>query len=228
MIENGGVITNDQSSLGNGYVIGYVAPQGYTDIDLNSHAVVLNVNQGIAPVKDSGLNFLNVRFNNGSLIKTGPGQMLIDGNSTIPNLALLEGGVQFGRPGNPATISSAGIIDIEPTTFALGAGTIGSAGDADLYNAGSVIIGFYSEQGTLSISGNYEQESSGSLLIQGTNENNVNKLTVSGEVYLNGTLYFSALPQSNFSAGDEVALLIIPVAKFLALFHKCISTYQKG
>lgn len=208
VIENGGSILNDPSAPGNGYFLGFVAPQGYMAVDLNGNTVTINSEHGgYGPNFDILLDFANVRFSNGSLLKTGNGRIIFEGQGSLESLGIIDGGVQIGRPNSPATIDASGTILIESMAFLSGFGTLGNDGAAEVINGGYLIPGDHAEQGGLTISGDFEQLLGGRLLIQGMSESNVNTLQVAGDAVLNGMISFSALPGANFNPGDEVVLI---------------------
>ena len=133
----------------------------------------------------------------------GPGMVTMTGQNTDPGYMVVNGGTLniLGSTNNQITqVNRGGNLT--------GTGIIGG----DVWNAGNVVPGNGSQAmgGTLSIRGNYNQLSSGTLtiLVDGTKQGQFGALAVTGQANLSGKLRIMELGNSGrLQVGKELAIV---------------------
>lgn len=215
ILRNGGAIQYDNTLPGQGLI-----ENSLIDLYGNSN-VSLIVDQNIGQVPGPGANpgiaqgpnslfdlsFNNVSIINGSLNKTNAGIVLFEGTSAIPALTITLGTAKMGRS-NADVISTTAMTTVTSSGALQGFGTLGTGGSAHVVNNGTLEPGDSSTIGTLTLSGSYNQSASGILFIKALSVGSADKLVVnSGPVSLNGALTVQTLPNSTFTAGQQIVVL---------------------
>lgn len=121
----------------------------------------------------------------GGLVKRGAGELVLTGHSSYAGATRVEGGFLsvMGSIASPTSIAPAGVL----------AGTGLITGKVD--NAGTVWAGDARGIGTLTINGNYVQQSGGILMQQLSAAGGLNQLAVSGTASLAGWVGISGKPE---------------------------------
>jgi hypothetical protein len=158
------------------------------------------------------LQLINIDFLNGALGVTGTGTMLFTGNlGSLPDPGLFVGGdvtVLMGQSTFDA-IGAICTVTVDASATLGGLGTLGTSGGASLINNGTLTPGLGNNDiGSLTLSGNFVQESTGTFFVQAADSTLANKLIVeSGSVTLDGNLNFTASPSGNFQAGNQFIII---------------------
>jgi len=197
--QTGGAITGSGNLVLNGNVIASADAIGNaaliaSGVDLagGSRTFTVNGSGGSAGLEVTG------DISNGSLVKSGSGAMYLEGSSTYTGSTTVNSGALFVD----GSIASANTL-VQPGALIGGHGTIGG----NLFNNGTVSPG--NSPGTLTVNGNFNQSSAGTLLIQigGLALAQHDLLKVGGNATLGGTLQLAQLNQFHFSLGEKVTFL---------------------
>lgn len=201
---NGGGIVYDSSSTGTAFL------PGPTIIDLQGHSVDFNVPHNFFNCIDVDTG--QTDFQNGTLNKTGNGDLLLQGGS-VPTFNIVDGTVIIGDQLGSEVITATGPVTIFSSGTLAGFQTF--AAQAGVVNSGTIRPGNpcsgCSTVGTLTIQGDHAQTVSGTLAIKALNSATSDQLVVDGgAVTLNGELNFDALPGATFVAGDQIVVINNP------------------
>ena len=195
MINNAGGIFDISAS--DGVEIGSI--EGAGDFFLGSKNLTVGNNDlnttvsGI--IQDGGPNNTDT---GGSLTKVGAGALTLSGANTYTGDTNIDAGILIvdGSTMSANTFVNAGGL-------LMGTGTIGG----NLINSGTVAPGH--SPGTLSVSGNYTQNSGGNLQIEigGRNSGEFDLLAMGGSASLNGHLQLVRLNNFQLQMGDKIVFL---------------------
>jgi hypothetical protein len=168
----------------------------------------------------ASLNFSADYALTGALSVTGSGTVEVSGGTLSLGASTISvGGVLQIDSG--AEVSGSGTVDITAGTVTLAGGTL-SAGtlvqvdsgvelsgfgtlDGSVENAGTIAVGGASTVGTISITGNYTQTSTGvlDLALKEVSGNQYDQLNITGTAALDGTVNVTVLSGFFASGGDE-------------------------
>jgi filamentous hemagglutinin family protein len=146
------------------------------------------------------LNF--TAFNNLSIVNVTDGTLQLGGGTLVNNGQIRVGaGTTLSTASRDLTNSPSGVLS--------GNGTVNLGGSSTLINNGVVAPGTPEATGTLTLTGNYTQGSTGNLVarIGGVASNQHDLLQVSGNVKLDGALTATALNNYVAVASDAVTLI---------------------
>jgi autotransporter-associated beta strand protein len=185
-------VKGELNLAGSPETIGTLNGPGYGLVDVSAFGI-LTVGGG---------NYAGVIENNGSpgqLVKAGPGTLVLTGANTYTGDTTINGGLLQVD----GSIKSANTIVNTGGTL----GGIGTIGGNVSNNGGTVAPG--DSPGTLTISGNFTQSATGTLLMQiaGTGAGQHDLLAVGGSASLNGTLQLVPLGGFTLQPGDKLALI---------------------
>jgi len=180
-INNNAGGTLDISGNANGSVqLGLV--QGAGSIALGANALITGTQGATGTISGVIYGF------GGSLVVEGPGTVILTAANTYTGGTVVESGtLVVGDQSNPGATIGAAQVDSGGTLA--GYGTVGG----NLVNSGTVQPGSGSGVGTLTVTGNYTQNSSGTLLI-GVTPSAGSALSVSGTATLAGTVTVAYAP----------------------------------
>lgn len=217
MLHNGGGITfvpyfgtGSPQAIFNGVTVG-----GMT-INLLNHTVPVTVSPSSSPeLTFVDLIFDDVVIQNGSLNKLGEGIVGFfnrgGGIARIPSLTINEGVVLIGSSSGEIIGATNGniTVDVNIPGALTGFGQLGNINTATVNNNSIVLPGDPVNIGTLTIFGQYNQSSSGTLFIKGRNPTNHDSLVVVNQnVTLDGELFFLGLQDpTSFMAGDIITII---------------------
>lgn len=193
---NGGSIAYDNSIAGGVTITA-------SSVQLNGNTVEINVPHNLGNSID--MTLFNTAFTNGTLRKTGDGLLKLI-NSTVTTFNIEAGSVLIEDNASTA---------LGPVTIFSGANLFGRQNliaSQGVFNSGKVEPGnptiSSTNMGTLTIQGNYTQNSDGTLSIKALNAATADKLVVDGGlVSLTGSLFFEGLEGATFNSGDQIVIL---------------------
>lgn len=187
LIENSGSIANSRQVLVDGSIIFDGSSSAQTINNLSGSGSVAVNNAGIT-VSETLANgaLLGSLTGTGDLTKTGSMSLTLAGNSSpfLGTTTVSEGGLIING-------SLGGDVDVEANGTLKGNGTIGTGANT-VTNSGTVAPG--TSIGTLTISGDYTQSSTGNLEVEIAGDGSTDLLSVTGTATLNGTVTIAPLP----------------------------------
>lgn len=204
-IDNGGILSFEGSSslAGNGEVVFGAGPGNRLDLDGNG-TTTIGANMTIRGANGAIGNQINI---GGTQTLVNDGTIMADesgGTLTFVESAVINNGVLGTVTGSTLAINSS---VVNATTGVIqGNGTVvAPGGAAGLLNQGHVAPGL--SPGVLTIAGNYTQAASGFLDIELGSLASSDKLVVTGNANLNGTLALHCFASCAMNVGDTLTVL---------------------
>lgn len=200
-LDNGGGIFYDATHSGTAFI------PGPTTIDLQGHSIDFHVPHVSFNCIDVDIGI--TVFQNGTLNKTQDGVVKFQGG-TVPTFNIQDGTVVIGDESPPEVVTATGVVTVTSPGILAGFQTLDA--QAGVVNSGTISPGNAcsgcSTVGTLTIQGNHQQSSSGTLEIKALNQSTSDLLVVNGgTVNLNGELSFDSVAGAVFHPGDQILIL---------------------
>ncbi|MDB5824639.1 MAG: filamentous hemagglutinin N-terminal protein [Herminiimonas sp.] len=202
VLNNAGTLT-----IANGVQLGSAYTSGAGSSAINNSGTVNNINTSIYSTTNglggnyNASNF--TAFNNTGTVNVTGGVLQVGSGSQIVNNGQIriDTGATLSTAYRDLTNSASGVLS--------GNGTVNLGTTYTLINNGTVAPGTSAATGTLTVTGNYTQGSTGNLVarIGGGGPTQHDLLQVSGNTILDGTLTASALNNYVAVSGDAVTLI---------------------